>query len=161
MLFFCVPSVFYGFLLFAEHILAYAAEGAGEIFGKVLKFGAGGYTVFGVAECFVIHPTASVTYILFHNKIPPKNYILFNGLKPMGSQSEYNNVLKTSLFYRLKISRAVLAKGTDKVLGQWVALVDIAAYLANIAFFALSLGFGLYIVLVIGIGHGFFIGDNP
>src|SRR5699024_11524663 len=53
----------------------------------------------------------------------------------------------------LKVRSAVLAQRTDKVLGEGVALVDIAADLAHKALL-LGLGLGLYVLLVVGVGHG-------
>ncbi len=53
--------------LFGEIVLAYAAECAFKIFGKIFKFCAGFDTEFGSAEFFVVYPAANVTYIFFHN----------------------------------------------------------------------------------------------
>ena len=63
--------------------------------------------------------------------------------------------------YRLKIRRTVLAKGAYIILRQGVALVNIAAHLANKAFLALGFGLGLNILLVLGVGHGLGVGNNP
>ena len=54
----------------------------------------------------------------------------------------------------------MLAPGADKVLGQGVALVDIAADLADIALLALGLGLGLDVCVVVGVGHGLTIRDG-
>ena len=43
------------------------ADGAGPIFGKVIKRCAGCYTILGVAFCGVIYPTARNTSVLIHN----------------------------------------------------------------------------------------------
>ena len=50
----------------AEHILAYSAEGAFEIVGKILELGAGSDAVVGIAKSLIIFPSASVTYVFFH-----------------------------------------------------------------------------------------------
>ena len=54
----------------------------------------------------------------------------------------------------------MLAQRTDEILGQLVALIDIAADLADKALLALGLGLGLDVVLVIGIGHGILVADD-
>ena len=64
------------------------------------------------------------------------------------------------LFNRLKIGDAVLAERTDEVLGQLLALVDIAANLADPALFALGFGLGLDVVLVVGVSHGLTVGKD-
>ena len=46
----------------------------------------------------------------------------------------------------------MLAEGANEVFGEHVALVNVAAHLADVALFALGLGFGLDVVLVIGVG---------
>jgi hypothetical protein len=51
-------------VFFAEVILAYTAEGAFEIFGKICKLGAGGDAQIRGALLFVINPTANIAYIL-------------------------------------------------------------------------------------------------
>ncbi len=62
---------FYFSLSFAEIVLAYSAKGAYEIFGKILELCAGSNSVVGIAEGFVIFPSAYVAYILFHIDLPP------------------------------------------------------------------------------------------
>lgn len=57
-------SPVYG-LFGGEHILAHAAEGAGEIFGKILELGAGSDAVFGIAELLIIDPAACFANV-FH-----------------------------------------------------------------------------------------------
>lgn len=52
-------------LFYREIVLAYAAERAGEIVGKVFPFGAGRDTVVGIAEGFVVDVTANIANI-FH-----------------------------------------------------------------------------------------------
>ena len=56
----------------------------------------------------------------------------------------------------LKICRAVLAEGADVVLGKFISLIDVAAYLADVSLFALGLlfGFGLDVVKIVLIGYG-------
>ena len=53
-------------LFFAEVVFTYSAKGTYEVLGKVLKLGACGNAIVGIAYGFVINPTAHVTYILFH-----------------------------------------------------------------------------------------------
>ena len=53
----------------------------------------------------------------------------------------------------------MLAEGADKVLRQGVALVNIAANLADKAFLALGLGLRLYIFLIIGVGDSLGVGN--
>ena len=64
------------------------------------------------------------------------------------------------LFYFFKVSRPVLAKRADIVLGQSVALVDVSAYLANIALFAFGFRLWLYVALIVCVGHRFFIRED-
>ena len=54
---------------FAEIILAYAAEGADEIVGKILELGAGSDAVIGIADSLVVLIAADITYIFFHKFI--------------------------------------------------------------------------------------------
>jgi hypothetical protein len=54
----------------------------------------------------------------------------------------------------------VLAKRTDEVLGELVALIHISANFADIAFFLGRLRLGLDVILIVGVGHGFFLGDD-
>jgi len=64
------------------------------------------------------------------------------------------------LFYRFKVCNAVLAQRTNEVLGQILALINISANLAYPAFFAVGLGLGFNVVLIVGIGHCFLVGYN-
>lgn len=64
-----------------------------------------------------------------------------------------------ALFYGLKISCGVLAKRTDKVLGEGIALINITADFAYKALLALSLRLGLNIILIVGVGHCLLIVD--
>ena len=52
-------------LCFGKLILAYTAQGADKILGKVFPFRAGLNTVIGIAHSFVIFVSAYVTYV-FH-----------------------------------------------------------------------------------------------
>ena len=54
----------------------------------------------------------------------------------------------------------MLAKRANVIVGQGIALIYVAAHLAHKAFFALGFGPGLYVVLVVGVGHRFLIGNN-
>ena len=58
----------------------------------------------------------------------------------------------------LKVGRTVLAEGTNEVIGQLLALINITAYFAYPAFFAIGLGLGLNVVLIVCVSHSFFIG---
>jgi hypothetical protein len=49
-----------------EHILAYSAKRAFEVFGKIFKLCAGSDSSLGITEFLIVFPTACVTYI-FHN----------------------------------------------------------------------------------------------
>ena len=51
------------------------------------------------------------------------------------------------------------AEGADEIVGK-LALVDISAYLADVALFALGIWFGLYVAVVIGVRHGLGVGYN-
>lgn len=50
---------------FLEQILAYTADRAFEIFGKIRKGGAGSDAQFGSAELLIIFPSAYAAYV-FH-----------------------------------------------------------------------------------------------
>ncbi len=54
----------------------------------------------------------------------------------------------------------MLAERADKIIRQLVAFVDISAHRAYEALLALGIRLWLYIALVIGVGHGLYIGDN-
>ena len=54
----------------------------------------------------------------------------------------------------------MLAKGTDEVLGKLIALVNIAADLADEALLSARFGLGLDVALVIGVGHAGGSGDH-
>lgn len=60
------------------------------------------------------------------------------------------------LLQRLEIVGTVLADGADEVGRQRLALVNVAAYLADVSLFALGLlfGFGLDVVKIVLIGYG-------
>ena len=64
------------------------------------------------------------------------------------------------LLYRLKVYGTMLAQRADDILGELVALVDVAANLADEAFFALGLGLRLDILLIVGVGHGLPVIDD-
>ena len=53
-------------LSFRKLVLIDHAQGALEIFGDVLPFGAGGNAALGVAQYLVVFPPANVADILFH-----------------------------------------------------------------------------------------------
>ena len=65
------------------------------------------------------------------------------------------------LLYWLKICGSMFAQRANKVLRQFVALIDVAAHFANKSLLALCLWLGLYIILVIGISHGILIAHHP
>ena len=60
----------------------------------------------------------------------------------------------------LKVCRAVLAQGAHDVVGKGIALVDPAADLTYEALLAFGIGLGLYMILVVGVGHGLLVGDH-
>jgi hypothetical protein len=75
----------------------------------------------------------------------------------------HNNVLlfiDSVLLDLFKIGSAVFAKRTNEILGEFLSLVNIAANLANVSFFALGFGAGLNVLLVVCVGHCFFIRKN-
>lgn len=53
-------------LLGFEHLLAYAALGAGPVVGQLLKRGAGCDAVVGIADRRVVNPVADGAFVLFH-----------------------------------------------------------------------------------------------
>ena len=55
----------------------------------------------------------------------------------------------------------MIAKRAYKILRQLVPFINVAAHLAHPALFALGLGLGLYVLLVVGVGHGLHMGDHP
>jgi len=116
---------------FAEHILADTAQRTFEILGEILKFCSGSDSQFGSTCLLVVNPTAGVAYILFHS------------------------VFLLELFYRFKISGTVLAERADDILGEFVTFVDIAAYFADIALFAVCFWLGLDVIEIIAVGHCF------
>ena len=71
-------------------ILVNPAQGAQEILGQILKFGAGGDAAGGVAACLIVNPFANVTYV-FHvafspfvfGASPPKSVADFLGYYPL------------------------------------------------------------------------------
>ena len=64
------------------------------------------------------------------------------------------------LLYLLKICRAVLAQRTNEIIGQRFALVDVSADLANVALLAVCLGLGLYVFMVVCVGHRLAVRDD-
>lgn len=64
------PAVSLFLLRFAEAVFSRAAERADEIVGKIFKLRAGRNAVLGIADGFVVFPTAQITYI-FHLHSPP------------------------------------------------------------------------------------------
>ena len=58
---------YYAPLLDGKLIFVHAADGAGEVFGEVLKGSAGGYAALRIAGCGVVFPAADVANVLFHN----------------------------------------------------------------------------------------------
>lgn len=54
---------------------------------------------------------------------------------------------------RFEIRDAVLAQRAEKILGQGIALVEIAAHFAHIALFAVCLGLRLHVLLIPGRGQ--------
>ena len=54
----------------------------------------------------------------------------------------------------------MLAEGAHEVVGQGIALKDVSADLADVAFFARGFGLGLHVLVVIIIGHGLAVGDD-
>ena len=54
----------------------------------------------------------------------------------------------------------MLAQRTDEVIGEFIAFVDVTAYLAYPALLAFGLGLRLNLILIIGIGHGLLIGHD-
>lgn len=125
-------------LLFAEHILAYSAKGADKVIGKIFEFCAGSNTAFGQALFLVIFPATSITYVYFHFYSP----------------------CFINLNYFFKIRSSVLAKGTNEVVGKFVLIVNISAHGTYVAFLSRSFGLWLYVVLIVGVGHSFFVGNN-
>ena len=63
-------------------------------------------------------------------------------------------------FDRLKIHSAMLAQRADDILGELVALVDVAANLADKAFLAFGLGLRLDVLLIVVVGHGLPVADD-
>ena len=59
-----------------------------------------------------------------------------------------------------KIRASVLTQGANEILGELLALVNVTADLANVSALPLGFGSGLYVIVVIGIGHGFTIRQN-
>ena len=55
----------------------------------------------------------------------------------------------------------MLAQRADNIIRQSISLIDIAAYLAHKALLAICLRLRLYIVLLIGVGHGLPIAHHP
>ena len=61
----------------------------------------------------------------------------------------------------LEVGSAVLAERADEVVGQDLALVDVAADLADPALLEVGLGLGLDVGLVVVVGHGLLGGQDP
>ena len=70
------------------------------------------------------------------------------------------NLQSSTLLNRLEIGRSVLAKRADEVVGKLTLIVYEAADGANVALLPCYLRLGLNVILVIGIGHRFSIGDD-
>ena len=51
----------------------------------------------------------------------------------------------------------MLAERTNKILGKGIALVNVTADLADVTFFALCLGLGLYVCVIVAISHSIII----
>ena len=114
---------------FAEHILADTAQRTFEILGEVLKFCSGSDSHFGSTGLLIVNPSTYVAYILFHS------------------------IFLLELFYRFKISGSVLAERADDILRELVPFIDIAAYFAYIALFAVGFGLWLDVIEIIAVGH--------
>jgi len=54
----------------------------------------------------------------------------------------------------------MLTERADEILGQDITLVNVAADLADVALFALGLGLGLDVFVVVAVGHRFCVIDN-
>ena len=54
----------------------------------------------------------------------------------------------------------MLAQRTDEVIGEFIAFVDVTAYLTYPALLAFCLGLRLNLVLIVGVGHGLLIGHD-
>lgn len=54
----------------------------------------------------------------------------------------------------------MLAQRADDILGELVALVDVAANLADKAFLAFGLGLRLDVLLIVVVGHGLPVADD-
>ena len=82
---------------------------------------------------------------------------LYTKLQPFGCNSEK---YKMELFEGFKIGSGMLAKRTDEIVGKRITLVNVAADLANVTFFALCFGLGFYVVLIVSVSHGFTVGKH-
>ena len=54
----------------------------------------------------------------------------------------------------------MLAKRADKVVGQRLAFVNVAAYLANVALLAFGFGLGFNVFVVVSVGHCLSVGKH-
>ena len=61
---------------------------------------------------------------------------------------------------RLKIRHSMLAQRADKVFRQFIAFIDITADLADKSFLSFGLWFRFYIILIVSLGHRFYIRDH-
>ena len=111
-------------------ILADEAKRAFKVLGEIFELRSGSYSEIGSTELLVIFPAAYFAYVLFHFFISFLN-----------------------LFYWFKICRAVFAEWADIILGESIAFVDVAAYLANVAFLACVFRLRLDVFVIICVGH--------
>ena len=72
----------------------------------------------------------------------------------------YFYTTEVQLLYLLEVGCAVLTEGTDIICRKCIALVNVSAYLADVSLLAFSFGLGLDVVMIVGVGHSFSIGDN-
>ena len=70
---------------FGKTVFSYAANRALKIIGKIFKFRAGLNTVIGIAELFIVLPTANVANV-FHI-YAPFNLFYYQSLLPMAFQT--------------------------------------------------------------------------
>jgi hypothetical protein len=59
---------------YAEAVLVRSAHGALKIIGEGFPLGAGGMAVIRIALSLVIHPSADITYVLFHGILSSNPY---------------------------------------------------------------------------------------
>ena len=110
-------------LLFGEGVLASAAQGADKIVGEFVKLHAGLNAVVGIAQSFVINPTANIANVLFHSKYLLICYIL-ESLDSCFSLCEYYNVALMIWLLRMQQTDKILKNFmTDKRTACALALV--------------------------------------